>query len=446
MQQQQQHRTTLPVTIVSRNVERSYASSPSSWYPDDEDEDGSYFERETPELNVSLQKRDEVVIGLASHRLYRLPGFAITQLASRNPQLQELSLYSNHLQSLPGEIEQLVNLKAFFLHNNQLKTLPPQISKLRKLQNLTLHGNMLKTLPEEIGLLSNLKRLIISYNKLEQLPDAFCRLHSLEELFLSSNDLSHLPNEIGRLTALRELVVRNNRLEQLPSSIGQLRSLCWADFNNNQIASLPNSITLLTSLQRLHLSNNSISYLPKSIGNLSSLVWLYLHNNTLRHLPSEISQLATLRELSLFGNQLPAIPITITQLTNLQWLSIEDNPLRPRETDGAWYNCGNTLLEKCCIVITHLRQNDDEVGLLGDINLIPDDLKQKLEDEKRQCLCGRFFYESGRVIGQCRNHSTPLLPLEGVYCSLECAETESRELTSVVNNSFFKLRAKQRKC
>ena len=48
----------------------------------------------------------------------------------------ELHLYGNQLDSLPGRIGELTELKKLYVGKNNLKTLPPEIGQLKKLEVL----------------------------------------------------------------------------------------------------------------------------------------------------------------------------------------------------------------------------------------------------------------------------------------------------------------------
>jgi Leucine rich repeat len=63
--------------------------------------------------------------------------------------LQELTLWSNRLSSLPPEIGKLTNLQELVLSNNRLSSLPPEIGTLTSLQWLDLSNNQI-SLPLEI--------------------------------------------------------------------------------------------------------------------------------------------------------------------------------------------------------------------------------------------------------------------------------------------------------
>ena len=74
-------------------------------------------------------------------------------------EIEALSLMSNNLKEIPGDIQKLKNLQRLRLNNNQLKTLPPEIAFLRKLTWLELWGNPIETFPEEILQMPNLQTI-----------------------------------------------------------------------------------------------------------------------------------------------------------------------------------------------------------------------------------------------------------------------------------------------
>ena len=61
-----------------------------------------------------------------------------------------------HLNRVPPQLGNLINLRVLMLDTNQLSELPPEISRLQHLQRLSVSNNHLRCLPETI---SNLKHL-----------------------------------------------------------------------------------------------------------------------------------------------------------------------------------------------------------------------------------------------------------------------------------------------
>jgi Leucine-rich repeat (LRR) protein len=110
-------------------------------------------------------------------------------------------------------------------------SLPVSIGNLTALQELILFSNHLETLPESFGNLKSLKFLNLVSNKLTALPESFTQLESLQILFLNQNRLSILPKTFGYLKALQRLNLRSNRLQSLPASLLELANLefIWID-------------------------------------------------------------------------------------------------------------------------------------------------------------------------------------------------------------------------
>ena len=81
------------------------------------------------------------------------------------------------LKELPDIFDRFPNLVELNLSNNQIETLPPSLFKAKKLRILKLYKNNISDLPSEIGQLKNLVHLSLSYNNLELLPDSIGDRH-----------------------------------------------------------------------------------------------------------------------------------------------------------------------------------------------------------------------------------------------------------------------------
>jgi Leucine rich repeat len=113
--------------------------------------------------------------------------------------LQELTLWSNRLSSLPPEIGKLTNLQELVLSNNRLSSLPPEIGTLTSLQWLDLSNNQLSNLPPEIDKLTSLQWLDLSNNQIS-LPLEIDKLGERELREPVGQDDSHHRNENDRVT------------------------------------------------------------------------------------------------------------------------------------------------------------------------------------------------------------------------------------------------------
>jgi len=243
-------------------------------------------------------------------------------------QVQQLTLDSLRLQSLPesiGKLSNIQNLNVKFCKS--LKSLPESIGNLTSLKKLNLGVNQLSSLPDSIGNLTSLIELYLRYNKLTSLPESIGNLNSLERLYIDYNELTSLPERIGNLTSLKKLNLGDNKLSSLPESIGNLTSLTELYLPYNQLSSLPESIGNLTSLTNLYLRRNQLSTLPVNIGNLTSLTELYLPYNKLSSLTEIITKMTWLESLNIGRNELTSLPVGIGNLKSLKKLILWDNKL-----------------------------------------------------------------------------------------------------------------------
>lgn len=119
-----------------------------------------------------------------------------------------LDLSRKHLDSLPLEIFQFMNLRELNLSKNKIQQLSSDISKLSKLERLDLSNNKLKTLPNEIGSLKSLIYLGLNRNVIDSLPPGIGGLVNLEVFELWDNELSDVPDEISELKKLKVLELR----------------------------------------------------------------------------------------------------------------------------------------------------------------------------------------------------------------------------------------------
>lgn len=202
-----------------------------------------------------------------------------------------LRLYNNHITSIPPEIAQLKNLKAFFIDGNPLTSFPAEIFTLTGLDILNVGNSNLTTIPSEIGQLTKLRGLNISDNQLTSLPAEIFKLTDLEELSMDNNNLTSLPSEIGQLTKLSSFALYNNQLTSLPTTIGLLTALTYLNISDNQLTSLPAEIGQLTKLTNFATNNNELTSLPPEMGFLTQLTSLRVKENNLSVIPQSVCNL-----------------------------------------------------------------------------------------------------------------------------------------------------------
>jgi len=70
-----------------------------------------------------------------------------------------------HLNGVPADISNLVNLRVLMLDTNQLSELPREISQLQQLERLSISNNHLRSLPDSISSLQHLSALHAANNR-----------------------------------------------------------------------------------------------------------------------------------------------------------------------------------------------------------------------------------------------------------------------------------------
>uniref|UniRef100_A0AAQ5YQM3 Disease resistance R13L4/SHOC-2-like LRR domain-containing protein n=1 Tax=Amphiprion ocellaris TaxID=80972 RepID=A0AAQ5YQM3_AMPOC len=246
----------------------------------------------------------------------------------------------NPITKLPDGFTQLLNLTQLFLNDAFLEYLPANFEVLEQIHNLRelwLDNNSLQSIPGSLGKLRQLRYLDLAKNRIEQLDTDISGCEALEDLLLSSNMLQHLPDSIGMLKKLTTLKVDDNQLTSLPNTIGSLSLLEELDCSCNELESLPPTIGYLHSLRTFAADENFLTELPREIGNCKNVTVMSLRSNKLEFLPDEIGQMTKLRVLNLSDNRLKNLPFTFTKLKDLAALWLSDNQskaLIPLQTEA----------------------------------------------------------------------------------------------------------------
>uniref|UniRef100_A0A8C9TLE7 Leucine-rich repeat-containing protein 7 n=1 Tax=Scleropages formosus TaxID=113540 RepID=A0A8C9TLE7_SCLFO len=250
----------------------------------------------------------------------------------------------NPITKLPDGFTQLLNLTQLFLNDAFLEYLPtclmfqPEVlEQLHNLKELWMDNNSLQTVPGSIGKLRQLRYLDLAKNRIETLDSEISGCESLEDLLLSSNLLQQLPDSIGMLKRLTTLKVDDNQLTSLPSTIGSLSLLEEFDCSCNELESLPPTIGYLHNLRTFAADENFLTELPREIGNCKNVTVMSLRSNKLEFLPEEIGQMTKLRVLNLSDNRLKNLPFSFTKLKDLAALWLSDNQskaLIPLQTEA----------------------------------------------------------------------------------------------------------------
>ncbi|KAM9798212.1 uncharacterized protein ACB057_009262 [Neosynchiropus ocellatus] len=199
----------------------------------------------------------------------------ITSISERHlnatPQLRELHLFSNRLNSLsPHLLRGVPRLTVLDLTGNKLTHLPAEVFSHAPLHSLVLKNNLIEDAsPDWLPENSTLTWLDLSGNQLKKMPsDLLQKLPQLENLDLSNNRLEMLPiKSLDSLTKLERLNLQNNKLESLDASVfASHRNLTYLYLTRNKLSQLPADIfQQLSQLKLLSLDNNRLSRIPAGL-------------------------------------------------------------------------------------------------------------------------------------------------------------------------------------
>ncbi len=200
--------------------------------------------------------------------------------------LEVLILDSLQLKEIPKEIEKLQHLKQLSLASNPDLNLVNVIKNIDHLplEFLNLKGNQISELPQNIVTLRLLKDLNLSYNTLTGNKNfkLLEKLPNLYSLWLDHNHLATIPNSIEGLKQIRFLYIDHNNLQKLPSSMSNMKKLWVIHAGYNDFVELPSVFTQMPSLLMVHINNNDIQQIPESYETEKyPLAGLILDNNTL---------------------------------------------------------------------------------------------------------------------------------------------------------------------
>ncbi|XP_007885652.2 leucine-rich repeat-containing protein 10B [Callorhinchus milii] len=163
--------------------------------------------------------------------------------------VEKLYISNNRLRELPGEFEQLVNLKILALDYNKFEDVPKVVCTLHNLTRLYLGSNRLMTIPSEFRNLENLRCLWIESNYFRKFPKQLLDMPSLKSLQMGDNRLKSLPEDLVRLLTLRGFWLYGNRFEDFPRVLLKMEFLEILDVDKNKITQFPN----MEHLERLKL-------------------------------------------------------------------------------------------------------------------------------------------------------------------------------------------------
>ncbi len=169
--------------------------------------------------------------------------------------VQKIKYTDNDMSYLPQGLFEFINCKELSViggkseWNGQewvaqrapINSIPKDIDKLVQLEKLELNHLSITTVPESLTKLKHLNQLFIIFCQLESLPGGLLSFEKLRLLYLSDNNLSKLPEQIN-LPSCTYIRLENNQLTTLPESICDQAKLNHLNLKNNPWESLPNCL------------------------------------------------------------------------------------------------------------------------------------------------------------------------------------------------------------
>lgn len=170
-----------------------------------------------------------------------------------------------HLNSIPEEFGNLLNLKQIRFQKCNLKSLPMSLLQLRQLNTLDLANNQLTSFFHNVD------------------PSRIC-LTDLTYLSLNGNFLTQVPDCLKHIPSLQQLHLHQNKI----SDISELCRSCFArlqvlDLGSNKIREVPIAfVYFLAGLTSLTLANNDLEKVPPLLGHHKNLRTIQLDGNPLK--------------------------------------------------------------------------------------------------------------------------------------------------------------------
>lgn len=260
-------------------------------------------------------RKDSVVNGLAE------------AIATKDTlKVKTLGLAQNLLTTLPEVIYRFPNLEELFLSDNDIESIDLDMARLPKLRHLDLSKNILRDNSIAIRKNKSLKLLNLQMNLITDIPRAARNCKKLETLWLGNSHMSGLTNaSFRKLKSVKDINFYKAEINTLPKGIRKMRRLEVLDLYYNKLETLPKSITKLKKLTHLAVSHNQITALPPRIDRMKSVHTLYAHHNHLSKLPERIGRMQALRIVDLGYNWFTTFPPQLVAFTNLQELDLSSN-------------------------------------------------------------------------------------------------------------------------
>ncbi|SDH04051.1 Leucine Rich Repeat [Dyadobacter soli] len=296
-------------------------------------------------LAEALATKDSLkvkTLGLAQNLLTTLP-----QVIYRFPNLEELFLSDNDIESIDLDMARLPKLRYLDLSKNILRDNSIRIGKNKSLQLLNLQSNLITNIPRAARSCKKLETLWLGNNRMTGLTNAsFRKLKPVKDINFYKAELTALPKGIGKMRRLEVLDVYYNKLEALPKSITKLKRLTHFAVSHNNITELPKRIDKLKRVHTLYAHHNHLSKLPDRITRMKELRIVDLGYNWLTTFPSQLVAFTNLQELDLSGNNFPDFPVQLLQIRKLDKLHLRGNPFLGQDAERKYSEQLSQLKQK----------------------------------------------------------------------------------------------------
>ncbi|MBO9613742.1 MAG: leucine-rich repeat domain-containing protein [Dyadobacter sp.] len=259
---------------------------------------------------------------------------AIPEVVYRFPNLEQLFLVDNDIETIDLDMSRLPKLRHLDLSKNVLRENGITISKNKSLQLLNVQKNLIRDIPRAARNCKGLETLWLGNNQLTDLTNAsFSKLKSVKDLNFYKGEVAALPKGIRKMRRLEVLDLYYNKLETLPKSITKLKKLTHLAVSHNQITALPSRIDRMKSVHTLYAHHNHLSKLPERITRMKKLRIVDLGYNWLTTFPAELASFTNLEELDLSANNFPEFPIQLLQIRKLDKLHLRGNPFLGQDAE-----------------------------------------------------------------------------------------------------------------
>ncbi|PSL28494.1 leucine-rich repeat domain-containing protein [Dyadobacter jiangsuensis] len=259
---------------------------------------------------------------------------AVPDVVYRFPNVEELFLVDNDIETVYLDMARLPKLRHLDLSKNILRDNSINISKNKSLQLLNLQKNLITDIPRAARNCKRLETLWLGNNRISGLTDAsFRKLKPVKDINFYKAELTALPKGIGKMRNLEVLDVYYNKLETLPKSITKLKRLTHLAVSHNQLTALPKRIDKLKSVHTLYAHHNHLSKLPERITRMKELRIVDLGYNWLTTFPAELVAFTNLQELDLSSNNFPDFPVQLLQIRKLDKLHLRGNPFLGQDAE-----------------------------------------------------------------------------------------------------------------